>query len=113
MTLPYVNQFNPPYEQWQTRKPTQEEINDRITRKLHPLEWDAEIKIRCVDTIDTPEKAADYTLRYNDYEVIDHAITNSLNSPKSSYEQCQKKCLPRHQKYYQITKAIIPVLQNL
>lgn len=107
MALPLVNQFLIPCEIWQTREPTQDDIDARLLRGLHMSLCFQPVEEHLIDKIDTPEKAASYMVNglYNTY--IENRISQSLNDINSGYQQARElmpnvtpKILSEYQRLY-------------
>lgn len=105
MTLPLVNQFLKTYEVWQTRKPTQQEIHDRILNGLNPFACLEDVRVNFLDKIDTPLKAAEYLAKNQFRNEIDNYVTESLEDINSGY-QLARKSMPNS------TPDIFSVYQN-
>lgn len=106
MKLPLINQFLTPYEIWQTREPSELEIQSRMTSGMHPLFCLEPVKINCIDVINSPDKAAYYLANRQYDKEIDDCIDISLNNAQSNYN-ASRKAMPS------ITPAVLSQYQRL
>ncbi|VGA05281.1 Uncharacterised protein [Klebsiella quasipneumoniae] len=86
MSLPIINQFLIPYEIWETRDPTQSEIQGRMASGMPPPICFNSVKIKLVDRINSPEKAANYLANRKYDNEIDRSVEASLNDIGSKYK---------------------------
>ncbi|MDU4002741.1 hypothetical protein [Pluralibacter gergoviae] len=85
MPLPIINQFLTPYEVWETRAATQSEAQERLAAGTHPLLCSEPVKVRRVDVINSPDKAAHYLANRQYDKEIDRLVDVSLNDLGSMY----------------------------
>ncbi|EKZ5283046.1 hypothetical protein REV77_000545 [Klebsiella aerogenes] len=91
MPLPIINQFLTPYEVWETRAATQEEAQARMAAGTPPQLCFEHVKIRCIDVINSPDKAA-YYLAHRKYDnEIDRLVEVSLNDIGSMYKDARSQ----------------------
>ncbi|ATF52644.1 hypothetical protein [Morganella morganii] len=78
--LEIVNPFNPPYEVWQTREPTSDEISSHA--KIHGNIFAPDVKVKLITTIKNHHEAAIYQLTKavtNIEDHIDNYLDNDVN----------------------------------
>lgn len=86
MTLPLVNQFLKTHEVWQTRPPTQQETDARMLNGQNPFACLEDVRVKLLDRIDTPCKAANYLAQNQCRNEIDSYVTESLGDLNSGYK---------------------------
>lgn len=106
MSLPLINQFLTPYEIWETRNPTESEIQDRMALGMPPIICLEPVKNNLVDVINSPEKAAYYLANSQYNNEIDDCVETSLNNTASNYN-ASRKAMPS------ITPPILSQYQRL
>ncbi|WP_434172262.1 hypothetical protein AHYW_001412 [Providencia manganoxydans] len=91
MYLPLVNQFQIPYEWYNTRPVTDAEMMARMANGCPPALCFQDEKLNLIDTINTPDKATRYLLEGNNRNPIENHVTDSLEDAASMYFTAQSK----------------------
>lgn len=105
MPLPLINQFLKPLKIYQTRPATQDDIAQRLADGVHISQCMQPVKVKLLDIIDTPDKAAQYIYQRHNNVALENYIERSLNDIHSRYSQ-SRQYMPT------VTPSILSIYQR-